>query len=108
LENFAGGAEKQIYELAKGLDKTQYKVTVTSLETQGKTSESAISEIQCDLRIFFVKRIYGLTGLVQGIKFYQFLKSAKVDILLTYHFSSDIWGTFWGRLAGVKIIISNH
>lgn len=108
LENFAGGAEKQIYELAKGLDKSKYRVSVLSLDCQGQASSQAIEAIGCQLYVFRVKRIYGLSGLYQGIKFYSFLRNTRVDILQTYHFSSDIWGTIWGRLAGVPCIVSNR
>ncbi len=36
LADLAGGAEKQIYELAKGLDKNRYDVFVVSLDTWGE------------------------------------------------------------------------
>src|SRR3989344_1134809 len=103
-----GGAEKQILELAKRLDKTKYTVTVASLDCYGQTPEALIQAIGCQLKTFRVVRIYGLSGLLQGMRFLKFLRDNKVDILQTYHFSSDIWGTFWGRLAGVKVILSNR
>ncbi len=108
LADLAGGAEKQIYELAKGLDKSRYTVTVVSLNCYGQASRSLIESAGCRLEIFRVVRIYGLTGLIQGFKFFGFLRENRVDILQTYHFSSDIWGTFWGKLAGVPVIISNR
>src|SRR3989344_6475203 len=108
LENFAGGAEKQIYELAKGLDKTKYRVSVISLESHGQASRETIEAIGCEFFVFHVRRIYGLPGFWQGVNFFKFLKNTHVDILQTYHFSSDIWGTFWGHWAGVKVIISNR
>lgn len=104
--DLTGGAERQLYELARGLDKNKYKVTIASLECDGKTSRELVEGIGCSLAVFQVVRIYGLSGLMQGIKFYYFLKREKIDILQTYHFSSDIWGTFWAHLAGVRNIIS--
>lgn len=108
LENFAGGAEKQIYELAKGLDKSRFRVTVISLDTQGQASREAIEAIGCEFVVFRVTRIYGLSGFVQGFRFFEYLKKNSVEILQTYHFSSDIWGTFWAHLAGVKAVVSNR
>ncbi len=108
LASLEGGAERQIYELARRLDKNNYSITIASLDCIGTPPRKEIESIGCRLEIFKVKRIYGLSGFCQGIRFFNFLRSEKIDILQTYHFSSDIWGTFWGHLAGVKVIISNR
>lgn len=108
LADLAGGAEKQIYELAKGLDKSLYDVFVVSLDTWGEAPRDVIEAAGSQLHVFKVVRVYGLSGLRQGIRFKKFLKDNNIDVLLTYHFSSDMWGTFWGHLAGVKTIISNR
>lgn len=116
LEDLAGGAEKQIFELAKHLDKTRFDVTIASLECVGKAPRDLIESVGCQLATFPVKRIYGLSGLIQGIRFLKYLHGpgalgrwgADKTIVMTYHFSSDMWGTFWGRLAGVPVIMSNR
>jgi len=108
IANLTGGAEKQIYELAKRLDKNKYNVTVISLDCLGTASGEWFTSVGCQYHAFRVVRIYGISGLIQGIRFYRFLKNEHIDILQTYHFSSDIWGSFWGRLANVPIIISNR
>ena len=108
LADLMGGAERQIYELAKALDKDKFSVTVASLECVGQAPRHLIEEIGCRFVDFRVKRIYGLSGFIQGIRFWRFLRREKIHILQTYHFSSDIWGTFLAHLAGVKSIISNR
>src|SRR3989338_4554051 len=108
LADLAGGAEKQIYELAKRLDKDRFNVIVVSLDCYGNASSELIESAGAQLFIFRVKRIYGLSGLVQGLRFRAFLKKNHIDIVQTYHFSSDMWGTFWAHLAGVPVVISNR
>lgn len=108
LGDITGGAEKQIFELAKRLPKTQYNVFVASMEAQGNTSSSEIESIGCQLKVFRITRIYGLSGFVEGIKFFKFLRKNSIHALVTYHFGSDIWGTFWARLAGTRLIVSNR
>ena len=108
LADLTGGAERQIYELAKGLDKDKFNVTVASLECVGQAPRQLVEGIGCRLETFRVVRVYGLSGFIQGLKFFRFLKTARVDIVQTYHFSSDIWGVFWAHLAGVPVIISNR
>ena len=108
LGDITGGAEKQIFELARRLPKDQYNVFIASMEAQGVTSLPLIESIGCQLRVFKVVRIYGLSGFIQGLKFLFFLRKNSIHVLMTYHFGSDIWGTFWGHLAGVRNIISNR
>ena len=108
IANLTGGAEKQIYELAKRLDKDRYNVTVISLDCLGQANGGWFTSVGCNYQRFRVKRIYGLSGFLQGIRFYNFLKKEKISIIQTYHFSSDIWATFWGKLAGIPMIISNR
>jgi len=108
LAYLTGGAERQIFELARRLNKKKYSVTIASLECEGTAPREIIEANGCQLATFPVKRIYGISGLLQGLRFIRFLENQKVDILVTYHFSSDIWGAFFGRLAKVRTIISNR
>jgi glycosyltransferase involved in cell wall biosynthesis/dTDP-4-amino-4,6-dideoxygalactose transaminase len=107
LNSLSGGAERQILELAKNIDKSKYQLIVGCLSSEN----SLLREIETHgvkTISFKVKRIYDLFGINQGFKFVKFLKKEKVDILMTYHFGSDIWGAWFGRLAGVRVIISNR
>src|SRR3989338_3556795 len=83
LADLAGGAEKQIYELAKRLDKGRFNVIVVSLDCYGQASSELIESVRAKLYIFRVKRVYGLSGVVQGFRFRSFLKRQKADILQT-------------------------
>jgi glycosyltransferase involved in cell wall biosynthesis len=104
----AAGAEKQIFELARGLRDSKYSVKIVSLDSCDPSIFPLVESVGAELRVFRVKRIYGLSGLTQGIRFFQFLRQEKIDIVQTYHFGSDIWGTLIARMAGIKVIISNR
>src|SRR3989338_1236370 len=108
LTDLTGGAERQIFELAKRLDKNKYTVTITSLAPEGEAPRRLIESIGCRLVLFPVRRIYTLTGILQGFRFTSFLKENNIHILQTYHFGSDIWGAIFGHLAKVKVIVSNR
>ena len=108
LAGLVGGAEKQIIELAARLDKDRFNIFAASLDCAGTAPRELVEKTGAKLHVFRVRRIYGLSGLRQGIRFWRFLKNEKIDILMTYHFSSDIWGTILGKLAGVSVIISNR
>ncbi len=108
LAYLTGGAERQIFELCRGLDKDKYEIIVASLECVGPAPRDVIESVGVRLAPFPVKRIYGLSGLREGLRFIRFLRREKPDLVMTYHFSSDIWGTLCGRLTGVKRIFSNR
>ncbi len=108
LSGLTAGAERNIYELAKRLDKKMFTVILGNLECDGKTPQNLIESLSCEFAAFPVKRIYGISGLREGFRFMKFLKEKEIDILQTYHFSSDIWGTFFAHCAGVSCIISNR
>ncbi len=106
--DLAGGAEKQIYELSKRINPKLFRVTVISLDPQGVIPQHLFNAVGCQIKNFPVKKMYGLSGILQGIHFIKFLKKEKVDIVLTYHFCSDIWGCIFAHLAGVKLVVSNR
>jgi len=107
LHTFAAGSERQILELCKNIDKDRFKVSVFCL----KGDESVLNKLR-DLNIeascLNVKRVYGISGFTSGIDFFKYLKKEKTDVLMTYHFGSDVWGALLGKLAGVPTIVSNR
>jgi glycosyltransferase involved in cell wall biosynthesis len=108
VSNEAGGAERSIFELTKRINKQQFDVTIASLDWGGTAPQKHIESLGCRLAVFPVQRIYGLSGIREGFRFYRFLKSQKVQVLQTYHFGSDIWGSLIAHLAGVPLIISSR
>ncbi len=107
LKSPEGGAEKQIVSLAKFIDKNRYSLIIGCLSRYDKLL-SELSNMGIQTVSFNVRRIYDFTGIIQGFRFMRRLKKGKVEILMTYHFGSDVWGVVFGRLAGVPVIISNR
>lgn len=101
------GAEQQIVELCKNIDKEKYQIYVTCLLGHANTLE-IIEQHGIKTYRLGVTRIYSLDGIKRGIKFARFLREEKIDILMTYHFGSDIFGSIFGKSAGVPVIISNR
>ncbi|UCC95032.1 MAG: glycosyltransferase [Candidatus Omnitrophota bacterium] len=102
-----GGAERQILEFCKNIEKSKYRIIVGCLSDKDALLDTVGHHVAKTVS-FGVRRIYSLFGVLQGLKFKRFLHQEKVDILVTYHFGSDIWGTIFGRLAHIPVIISNR
>ncbi|MFH1771978.1 MAG: aminotransferase class V-fold PLP-dependent enzyme [Candidatus Omnitrophota bacterium] len=107
LHSLSGGTERQVFELCKNVDKARYRLLIVSHSDKGGLLGD-IKNLGIETHSLKIKRIYDFSAIVKGFKFIRFLKAEKVDVLMTYHFSSDIFGTFWGRLSGVRRIISNR
>lgn len=102
LQDTTGGAERQVFELAQRLDKKRFNVHLRILHQDYVPAE--IKGLGIYAQALGMKRIYGLDGLRKGCEFARFLKKERIDVLMTYHFSSDLWGAYWGRKTNARII----
>lgn len=107
FEHLTGGAERQIYELASRLDKDRFELIIGCVHGLSQAFEEL--EIPGVRTISFnLRRIYDFRGIRQGLAYVRLLRKEKIDVVVTYHFSSDIWGAFWARIAGVHHVFSNR
>jgi|GEM_PF-187508 len=140
LENITGGAERQVYELLKAVDREKFQVwlyvlhqdsvpeeisriasssgrlryashsCVPRIAPEMKSDSNSIRNTQYAMRVecLGLKRIYDLKGIAAGMRFAKFLKKEKVDVVMTFHFGADIWGTYFAHKAKVPLIISSR
>ncbi len=102
-----GGSEKEVLELVRNLNGEKYALYVSSLIAGGKLLDE-IRALGAQVNLFPVKRIYSIFGIMRGLEFIRFLRDKHIDAIMLFHFGSDVWGTIFGRLAGVRLIISNR
>ena len=107
LHTLAAGSERQILELSKNIDKNKFKISVFCLKGDDDVLKE-LNKFNVETLCVDINRIYGLRSIIAGFKFAKHLKKEKIDVLITYHFGSDVWGAFFGKLAGVPVIISNR
>lgn len=104
--NGKGGAEKNLLQLVRGIDRSRYVPLVLCLHYGKLLSEIRAGNIFCrELRL---ERVYGIRGLVEALKLVGFIRRNKVQIVVTYHEASDFWGGVIARLSGVPVVISNR
>ena len=107
IQSVFGGTERQVLELCKNIDRRGFEVVVACL-SKGDRFLEQLENYGIKTIGLKVDRIYSLEGLSRGLWFRDFLKEEEVDVLMTHHFGSDIWGTIFGRMAKVPVIISNR
>lgn len=129
LENITGGAERQVYELLKAIDRERFSTWLYVIHQRDVPQEikdfqlpmplltgqagnnQSITNDQLPIntvRGLGIKRIYDVKGITEGMKFARFLRREKIDAVMTYHFGADIWGAYFAKRAGVPLIISNR
>lgn len=107
-----GGAEKQVVELALGLDKSKYEIEIICINQGGKLVQE-VRKSGVSVKIFQVGLPYGKLNprswpvLLRSIwQIWRRLKHTKPDIVHGYLFTAYVVGIICGRLAGVPILIS--
>ena len=99
-----GGAERQLYELVKGIDRKKFEPIVISLSQGGYWSEK-FRKLNVQMIELERKKNREFTRLFKLIKL---LKSIKPDIIHTYMFTANSYGRIAAFIAGTPIIIASE
>jgi len=106
IPNFdTAGSGKVVYDLVKGLDKSKFAPQILVKHTRGKFFKEVeklgvpihVMEYETDYRPF-------LTFPTRLLKVIRFFKGLDIDIIHSWHWSSDFSEALAAKLAGVKFI----
>lgn len=100
-----GGSEKNILKLVKNLSKDRFQTYVIAL--RGGMILKQVKQLGIPVQDMALKSIVSIDGFRKAVRLYRFLRSERIDILMTYHEDADVWGGVVGKLAGVRVLISN-
>lgn len=98
-----GGAEGQVYELAKGLDRDRYQTVVCTLTGKGGVyidklrAEGIRVEVICDRLRQLPWHLFKLVRLLRGERF---------DVVQNVMFTAGVIGTVLARVCGVPVVIN--
>jgi len=105
LDRF-GGAEKNLCDIIVNMNPSQFTPYVLALK--GGYLTQKLSKSGFHVQINGLQKIFSKDAWVAGKKLYSFLKSNRIDVVVTYHHDADIWGGIVARLAGVPVISSRR
>lgn len=97
-----GGAEGQVYELVKGLNKARYEPVVCSLTDGGKYIDRLRAE---GIRVFVVARRLRYMPW-KFFRLVRLLRKEKFDIVQNVMFTASVIGTLVARACRVPIVIN--
>lgn len=99
-----GGAEGQLCELVKGLNKEKYEISVCCL-TRGGPLQEKIEELGVPVYILGKRNKLDFTIL---FRLASLLKIKKIDLVHTWMFTANMWGRLAAILAHTPSIIASE
>jgi len=100
-----GGAQRHLVRLANGLKSRGYSVKIISL---GANDDSLIKDINVPIVSFKMDCIWRFSFWKNFIRLMSFLKRERPSIAHTYLNTSNVFGTFAGKLANIPIIVNSR
>jgi glycosyltransferase involved in cell wall biosynthesis len=106
----AGGGARSILEIAKGIDRSRFKVTVCRLLKGYHSKEpDCLTERFDELGVQVTSICPREVGAIRGwLSLYRFLRERDITILHTHSPYSGFLGRVIGRAAGVPVIVSTQ
>jgi glycosyltransferase involved in cell wall biosynthesis len=99
-----GGAQRQLLELVKNINKSEFEVTLVSLSTKIIDLLRELKQQRyIDIKLINHKGKFSLATILALIKL---LRSIKPDIVHTYLFTASLYGRIAAKLSGIPVIIS--
>lgn len=102
-----GGAESQLIELVKGIDRGRYSPTVCCLSSDSPISKRA-EEIMPDITFYHMDNLFTIAGLREWLRFIKFVRKSQFDIVHSYLFTADIVGVLGSFIARQGVRISSR
>ncbi|MGB5982876.1 MAG: glycosyltransferase [Nonlabens sp.] len=106
IPNFdTAGSGKVVYDLVKGLDKSKFEPQILVKHTRGKFFKE-IEKLGVPIHIMDYETDYRpfLTFPSRLLKVIRFFKTLDIDVIHSWHWSSDFSEALAAKLAGVKFI----
>jgi len=102
----AGGAERVLLKTVEGLMRANCDVRVVTFKSDPEIE--LFKRFPCPVDVFTLDCTYNYNALRVAWKIRQLIRSHKIQIVHTFHETSDIWGGFVARISGCRAIVSSR
>jgi glycosyltransferase involved in cell wall biosynthesis len=101
----SGGTERQVMNLARGLDPSRFDVRLACLKRWGDFLEE-IDRSGRPLTEYPVNRAYTVPALRQQLRLAADLRRQRIDVVHTYGFKVNVFGIPAARMAGTPVVVA--
>lgn len=98
-----GGVELQLLEVLKRLDRSRFNSIVCCLNRGGALTDDFL---KLGIEVIVLRRRFRFDPLLIK-QIIRVVKEKRIDIVHTYMFTANSWGTLSSRIAGVPVIINS-
>lgn len=99
------GAQTHLIKLTNCLSKDNLSLKIICL---GETDDTLVKNSNCDIHLLNMDCIWRIGFWANFLKLISFLKKDKPDIVHTYLNTSNVFGVFAARIAGIPAVISSR
>ena len=107
LTNFhIGGTERQVANLALGLDASRFDLHLACLRNSGELLQE-LESLPVPRPVFKIGRLYGLKTLWQAIRLARYVRRNLIQIVHSYGFYPNVFAVPAARFAGASIVVAS-
>lgn len=99
-----GGAERQVIEIVRGLDRRRFDPLVACLVRKGRWGEALERE---GIRVLDLAKRPGLDPRLLG-RLVRLMREEKVSVVHTHAFTAATWGRLAAALAGIPVVVAHE
>ena len=102
----AGGAERAILQTIRLLPKDRFRCTLITFRLDERIG--LFRSLPCRHYVFPLRRTYDWNALQVARKIRRFIREERVDIVHTFHETSDLWGGLVSRTKDAPALVSSR
>lgn len=102
-----GGTERQVLELIRNLNRSQFSVTVSCFHKEGPLLGD-VERMGIRVVEFPLKNFHHVSAIRQMYRYAQFLKREKIQIVHAYNLYANVFGVLGAKLTNVPVIIASQ
>ena len=103
---FSGGTERQVLNLIRRLDRSEFDLQSACLRKGGDILKE-FEHMEFPITEFRIKNLYSAGTMMQQLRFAGFLRKQRVQILHSYNFYSNVFAIPAAKLAGIPVILAS-
>ncbi len=104
---FAEGTEWHLFNLVKALNQRGHECTIVAFDMKKIRLIDKMEKMGIEVIHIPVGRYYTFDALKKARVLSRVIKKRKINIVQTFHFKADVYGSIVARLSGAKNIISS-
>jgi glycosyltransferase involved in cell wall biosynthesis len=103
----SGGSERQLTEIARAIDRSQFQPHVGCMRAQGMRLEE-LRQAGVGVLHLPVQSLYGFSALTGARVLKRYLQEHSIKLVHTFDTPTTIWGVPAARMAGAPVVLSSQ